>query len=190
MSVPSIPYSSTRRSRLHCACRIFLNPRTGPGTRCDFGQKGQTNRVPSAFGVRSTMTDQPGLQSLYSTGSSGTATAFFTTDRTGLLFFTVTRLEGERLMRREVLRLVVRPARVVLVALIACALTEPLYVHRPVSGPVSSGTAFRLTTSSQLPFLTAQTICGARQSAGRCACCSASSSQESGRPRASAGDCP
>src|SRR5215468_5815859 len=67
-------YSSTRRNRPHWACRIFLNPRTGPGTRCDFGQNGQTNRVPKAFGVRSTMTAQPGLHSLYSIGSRGTAT--------------------------------------------------------------------------------------------------------------------
>src|SRR5215469_14645681 len=67
-------YSSTRRNRPHWACRIFLNPRTGPGTRCDFGQSGQTKRVPRAFGVRSTITAQPGLHSLYSTGSRGTAT--------------------------------------------------------------------------------------------------------------------
>src|SRR5215813_13563289 len=65
-------YSSTRRKRPHWACRTFLNPRTGPGTRWDFGQNGQTNRVPCAFGVRSTITVQPGLHSLYNTGSSGT----------------------------------------------------------------------------------------------------------------------
>src|SRR5215470_143106 len=65
-------YSSTRRKRPHWARRIFLNPRTGPGTRCDFGQNGQTKRVPRAFGVRSTITAQPGLHSLYSTGSRGT----------------------------------------------------------------------------------------------------------------------
>ena len=82
--------------------------------------------MPWAFGVRSTITDQPGLHSLYSTGSRGTATAFFITGRAGLVFFTVTRLEGERLMRRELLRRAVRPARVVRVALIAYALTGPL----------------------------------------------------------------
>src|ERR1700726_88475 len=65
------PYSSTLRKRLHCARRIFLNPRTGPGTRCDLGQNGQTKRVPRAFGMRSTITAQPGLHSLYSTGSGG-----------------------------------------------------------------------------------------------------------------------
>src|SRR3974390_1822441 len=65
-------YSSTRRKRPHWACRIFLKPRTGPGTRWDFGQNGQTNRVPSAFGVRSTITAQPGLHNWYSIGSRGT----------------------------------------------------------------------------------------------------------------------
>ena len=74
LTVPSLPYSSTRRKRPHWACRIFLNPRTGPGTRCDFGQNGQTKRVPSAFGMRSTITAQPGLHSLYSTGSGGATT--------------------------------------------------------------------------------------------------------------------
>jgi hypothetical protein len=53
-----------------------LNPRTGPGTRCDLGQKGQTKRVPCAFGMRSTITPHPGLHSLYSTGSGGTITGF------------------------------------------------------------------------------------------------------------------
>src|SRR5208282_3620717 len=71
VSVPSILYSSTRRKRDHCARRIFLNPRTGPGTRCDLGQNGQTKRVPGEFGIRSTITAQPGLHSLYSTGSGG-----------------------------------------------------------------------------------------------------------------------
>src|SRR5216683_2463273 len=91
MSVPSIPYSSTRRKRPHGARRIFLNPRTGPGTRCDFGQNGQTNRVPCAFAIRSTMTDQPGLHSLYRTGSSGTTTAFFTIGRTSFVLLLLAR---------------------------------------------------------------------------------------------------
>ena len=82
MSVPSFSYSSTRRKRPHWACRIFLNPRTGPGTRCDFGQNGQTKRVPIAFGVRSTITDHPALHSLYSIGSRGTAACFLTTTAT------------------------------------------------------------------------------------------------------------
>src|SRR6516225_6945822 len=90
MSVPSLPYSSTRRNRPHWACRIFLNPRTGPGTRCDFGQNGQTNRVPRAFGMRSTITAQPGLQSLYSTGSGGGTAAF--AGRTGFVALAMTRL--------------------------------------------------------------------------------------------------
>src|SRR5580700_12113723 len=33
-------YSSTLRSLTHCARRILRKPRTGPGTRCDTGQKG------------------------------------------------------------------------------------------------------------------------------------------------------
>jgi len=53
------PYSSTRRSLTHCARRSLRNPRTGPDTRCDFGQKGQTNRVPCALGISSTITAQP-----------------------------------------------------------------------------------------------------------------------------------
>src|ERR1700747_1379087 len=73
----SVLYSSTRRKRPQGACRIFLNPRTGPGTRCDFGQNGQTNLLPIAFGARSTITAHPGLQSLYSAGSNGIAVCFF-----------------------------------------------------------------------------------------------------------------
>jgi hypothetical protein len=52
-------YSSTRRSFTHWARRILRKPRTGPGTRCDTGQKGHTKRVPDAFGTLSTITDQP-----------------------------------------------------------------------------------------------------------------------------------
>jgi hypothetical protein len=45
-----------------------------PGTRCDNGQNGQTNRVPCAFGILSTITAQPGLHSRYSNcGASGTS---------------------------------------------------------------------------------------------------------------------
>src|SRR4029077_15910472 len=84
VSVPSIPYSSTRRKRPHGARRIFLNPLTGPGTRRDLGQNGHTNRVPCAFGIRSTMTAQPGLHSLYRTGSGG-ATTTFPAGRAGLV---------------------------------------------------------------------------------------------------------
>jgi hypothetical protein len=122
-----MPYSSTRRKRPHCARRIFLNPRTGPGTRCDFGQNGQTNRVPCAFAIRSTMTAQLGLHSLYSTGSGG-ATATLTNGRTGLVLFAVTRLAARlagRLRRAAV--------RVVRVARIASTLTGRLSVRRQVS---------------------------------------------------------
>ena len=67
----SFLYSSTRRSFTHCARRIFLNPRTGPETRCDFGQNGHTKRVPCAFGILSTITAQPGLHSRYNTCGAG-----------------------------------------------------------------------------------------------------------------------
>jgi hypothetical protein len=73
-------YSSTRRSLIHCARRIFLNPRTGPETRCDSGQKGHTKRVPCAFGIFSTMTAQPVLHNRSCTCGAGTdlETAFTT----------------------------------------------------------------------------------------------------------------
>jgi len=136
VSVPSIPYSSTRRKRLHCARRIFLKPRTGPGTRCDLGQNGQTNRVPKAFGMRSTITAQPGLHSLYSTGSGG-ATATFTKGRAGLALFAVTRLFDRFAAALSEARLtgrLRRPAvRVVRVARIVSALTRLLFLQRPVS---------------------------------------------------------
>jgi hypothetical protein len=67
-----------------------LNPRTGPGTRWDFGQNGQTNLVPCALAARSTTTDHPGLHNLYKTGSSA-GTAAFTVGRAGLAGFAVTR---------------------------------------------------------------------------------------------------
>src|SRR6266478_4852684 len=67
-------YSSTRRSLIHCARRILRNPRTGPGTRCESGQNGHTNRVPCAFGVFSTATAHPGLHNRYCTCKGGAAT--------------------------------------------------------------------------------------------------------------------
>jgi len=138
VSVPLLPYSSTRRSRLHCALRIFLNPRTGPGTRCDFGQNGQTKRVPCAFGIRSTTTAHPGLHSLYSTGSGG-ATGVFTAGFTGLLLALATgRLADARFAGRasrfaalrllDARRLALRPDRVVLVARMISTLTRPLAI--------------------------------------------------------------
>ena len=64
-------YSSTRRSFTHCARRILRNPRTGPDTRCETGQKGHTNRVPCAFGIFSTITAHPALQKRNSTCGAG-----------------------------------------------------------------------------------------------------------------------
>jgi hypothetical protein len=67
-------YSSTRRNLIHCARRNFLNPRTGPGTRCDTGQNGHTNLVPCAFGAFSTLTAHPGLHNRYKTCTGTAAT--------------------------------------------------------------------------------------------------------------------
>jgi hypothetical protein len=66
------------------------------------------------------MTDQPGLHSLYSTGSGGATTTF--TGRTGLLALTVVRFADARFTGRLVRRLA-RPARVVLVARMVFTLT-------------------------------------------------------------------
>jgi len=75
LSVPSLPYSSTRRKRPHWACRIFLKPRTGPGTRCDFGQNGQTKDACPEHWVSDPQSppSRP-CTALYSTGSRGTTT--------------------------------------------------------------------------------------------------------------------
>src|SRR5215469_1994689 len=70
----SILYSSTRRSFTHCARRIRRKPRTGPGTRCDTGQNGQTNRVPCALGSFSTTTAQLDLHSRYIVCGGGITT--------------------------------------------------------------------------------------------------------------------
>src|ERR1700730_17798940 len=43
-------YSSTRRILIHCARRTLRKPRTGPDTRCEWVQKGHTNRVPCWLG--------------------------------------------------------------------------------------------------------------------------------------------
>src|SRR6266568_1843163 len=73
--------------------------------------------------MRSTMTAQPGLHSLYKTGSGGAA-ATLTTGRTGFMLFAIARFTG-RLRRPAV--------RVARVALIGFALTGPSFLHRPVS---------------------------------------------------------
>jgi hypothetical protein len=66
-----IPYSSTLRSFTHCARRSLRNPRTGPDTRCEIEQNGQTKRVPCAFEMFSTITAQPGRQNRISTCGAG-----------------------------------------------------------------------------------------------------------------------
>src|SRR5260370_16953294 len=124
----SLLYSSTRPQRPQVPRRIFLNPRTAPGTRCDFGQNGQTNLVPIAFGARSTITAHPGLQSLYSAGSNGIAGGFFSSTAAFTTGFATgfgavrfaTRLLDRFAPRRTAAR---RPAvRLVRVARIASAL--------------------------------------------------------------------
>src|SRR5260370_842769 len=139
-------YSSTLRKRPHCARRIFLKPRTGPGTRCDFGQNGHTNRVPCALGMRSTITDQPGWTCSYGTGSGGATTTF--TGRAGLPALTAVRFEDARFTGRLVRRLAARPVRVVLVARMVFALTGP---------PFAGGRVY--CSSSFLPTLNDLTVC-------------------------------
>jgi hypothetical protein len=70
--------------------------------------------------MRSTITDQPGLHSLYRTGSGGATTTF--TGRAGLLAFTAVLLADTRFTGRLVRRLAARP-RVVLVARMVFTLT-------------------------------------------------------------------
>ena len=121
-------YSSTLRSLDHCGRRILRNPRTGPGTRCDTGQKGQTNRVPCAFGARSTITLQPGLHNRYNIGGCGAATARPT--RTAALGFAAGRAGFTGRTRRAVLRTrgVRRELRR---ALRVAAIFHPPYPPRP-----------------------------------------------------------
>ena len=169
-------YSSTRRKRPHCARRIFLNPRTGPGTRWDLGQNGQTNLVPCAFAVRSTTTDHPGLHSLYKTGSSA-GTATFTGGRAGLTCFAVTRfaVRFAGLLRRPAPR-VVRVARI-------CFTLARLFVFPSGFSPQKT------ICSSNCLAETAFTSC-ARRCACPCACCAASSCPASGKPKGFADDSP
>src|SRR5260370_6128984 len=165
----SLRFSSTLRKRPHCDRRIFLKPRTGPGTRCDFGQNGHTNRVPCALGMRSTITDQPGLHSLYSTGSGGATTTF--TGRAGLPALTTVRFADARFTGRLVRPLAARPGRFCLVAPIVFTLTGPRFL----GGQVYC-----------LPFLTFY----AERSVCLSVCSCGSSYPTSGKPRASAGDYP
>src|SRR5580704_5609979 len=105
-------YSSTRRNFTHWARRIFRNPRTGPETRCESGQKGHTKRVPCAFGIFSTITAQPALQIRNSTcGAGASFETFFTTGlaaRRGTAFrVRVVRRAVRRCERRDVLLAVI-----------------------------------------------------------------------------------
>ena len=92
--------------------------------------------MPCAFAIRSTITAQPGLHSLYSTGSGG-ATATFTKGRAGLALFAATRLFDRFAAALSEARLtgrLRRPAvRVVRVARIVSSLTELLFFGLPVS---------------------------------------------------------
>src|SRR5487761_1180324 len=109
-------YSVTRRSLTHWARRIRRNPRTGPGTRCDTGQNGQTKRVPWALGVFSTITAQPALHNLYITCGCGMMTfslrAGFTTDRTRLETRAARRRDAPRVVRVTLIAPLSIPRRV------------------------------------------------------------------------------
>src|SRR6185437_14249040 len=161
-------YSPTRRSFTHCARRMRRKPRTGPGTRCDTGQNGQTKRVPCAFGVFSTITAQPGLQIRYITCGWGMTTFSF---RAGFAAGR-TRLEA-RAVRREVLRVV------------RVALIVPLSITRRV-GIIYSGLRLALLlTANKIVMASA-----AGQSACRKVYACASSRPKSESPLAFAGGCP
>src|SRR5271168_2764459 len=185
----SIPYSSTRRKRPHCARRIFLKPLTGPGTRCDFGQNGHTNRVPCAFGMRSTITAQPGLHSLYRTGSGG-GTTTFPAGRSGLVLLAaarfVTLFTGRAVRFAALLIADRRPALAFRVALIA-------FCSRPgrsaITARLLAFAASRWSCYGLRRLLSLFTSCAGRCFC-RCACCCASSYPASGKPRAFADDCP
>jgi len=60
----------------HCALRTLRKPLTGPGTRCEYRQNGQTKRVPCWLANCSTITAHPGLQKRDNTGSSCAAGVF------------------------------------------------------------------------------------------------------------------
>ena len=165
-----------------------MNPRTGPGTRCDLGQNGQTKRVPCAFGMRSTITPHPGLQSLYSTGSGGTMTGFRLA-RTGLATtfgadFFATRLGRERfteaLVRRAAAVLLVLDERAALVA-ITSALAGPPCLGSPESPSVTTA----CYSMKLFPLISC-----ARQCFCQCAYCCGSFCPTSGKPMVFADDCP
>ena len=108
------------------------------------GQNGQTNRVPCAFAIRSTMTAQPGLHSLYRTGSGGATTAL-TNGRAGFAFFALTRFVP-RLAVRFTIRLRRAAVRVVRVARIAFLSPGGFSFTAGFLASVTSCTYFRRST--------------------------------------------
>src|ERR1700733_15545872 len=105
VNVASLTYPSTLRILIHCARRTLLNPRTGPETRCDTVQNGQTNRVPCAFGIVSTITAQPARHNRYCTCGAGVSFETFTdTFATGFAARVMTQDQAQCLTRRAVER--------------------------------------------------------------------------------------
>ena len=159
------PYSSTRRSLIHCARRTLRNPRTGPGTRCESGQKGHTKRVPCAFAIFSTITAQPALHNRNCTWGGGASfdTIFATglAARRGVAFRARVARRGDR-----------RDVRV--------AVMSSLSIPRR-AGFIFSCSAFLLLASA--------TACAAVRSSGCSYASCASWHPELEIPREFAGDC-
>src|SRR4029077_20055666 len=85
----------------------------GPGTRCESGQNGHTNRVPCAFGIFSTITAQPARHNRYIVWGAGTSfeAVFLASFVTGFAARRVTRFRARvarRCERREVRVAVIR----------------------------------------------------------------------------------
>src|ERR1700723_3032827 len=110
VNVASLTYPSTLRILIHCARRALLNPRTGPETRCDTVQNGQTNRVPCAFGIVSTITAQPARHNRYCTCGAGVSFEAFTATFAAGFAARFTARRGAAFLARRVAG---RPARLV-----------------------------------------------------------------------------
>src|ERR1700678_491842 len=102
VNVASLTYPSTLRILIHCARRTLLNPRTGPETRCDTVQNGQTNRVPCAFGIVSTITAQPARHNRYCTCGAGVSFETFTATFAAGLAARFTARRGAAFLARRV----------------------------------------------------------------------------------------